>query len=110
MQDITKLLALLRRGVDRDVAALLVDVQLDEVLVDPQWAAAVERAVAEFEAANVQRVVAAAADDWHAAAWLIERAFPARWARRASRPVDGPAPADDLDQLAERRAARRAAE
>lgn len=43
----------------------------------------VERAIADAEAAEVGLVVKAARDgDWRAAAWLLERRFSDRWARR----------------------------
>ena len=58
--------------------------------------------------------VIAGSDDWRAHAWLLERRFPDRWARRPQRadvderPVElEPAVADGLDELAGKRQARR---
>ena len=44
---------------------------------------AVEKALADSEARNIAMVEkAAAAGDWKAAAWYLERMFPGRWGRR----------------------------
>jgi transposase len=83
----------------------------------------VELAKAEGEARNVAIVAKAAAEDWKAAAWMLERQFPERWARTTQRPVADPmtagaeggdvkpptSPFDELDadELAPRRKARR---
>ena len=56
---------------------------------------------------NVSQVEAAAGQDWKAAAWLLERRFPERWARHRRLPDEAPA-RDGLDELADRRAERRA--
>ncbi len=60
-------------------------------------------------------VEAAAPEEWRAATWLLERLWPAKYARPAQRTgeVRGPPPepvvkADGLDELAGRRSARRA--
>lgn len=45
----------------------------------------VEHARAEGEATNVLRIARAAAEDWKAAAWMLERQFPDRWGRPAQR-------------------------
>lgn len=73
----------------------------------------VVRARAEAEARAVTQIARAAAEDWRAAAWLLEREAPDRWARPAIRPADvadlEPAPVegpDRLDELAARRYAR----
>jgi hypothetical protein len=77
---------------------------------------AVERARAEHEAILVAQLGRAAAKgSWRAAAWLLERAYPERWALPHDRPApehDDPAddPLDALDELAERRAHRPRAE
>jgi hypothetical protein len=56
-------------------------------------------------------VVDAAGSDWRAAAWVLERRWPERWARAGRRPEEPPLgpEEDDLDELAGRRDARRAA-
>lgn len=72
-----------------------------------------DRARADGEVRHVAIVAAAAAENWQAAAWLLERQYPDRWSRPTLaqfRIVDEPPTftADSLDELAERRAARRA--
>ena len=61
------------------------------------------------EEVQLERLVSAAATggDWRAAAWLLERRWPERWARlRLEPPVV--VESDELDDLARRRDARRA--
>lgn len=72
-----------------------------------------DRARADGEMRAVALVSAAAADNWQAAAWLLERQYPDRWSRPALAAfrIDEEPPtysADALDELAERRAERRA--
>lgn len=59
---------------------------------------AVMRARAEAEARSVALIQKAAPDDWRAAAWWLERAFPDRWGPRQklehSGPEGGPIPAE----------------
>ena len=43
---------------------------------------AIEKALAEAEMNDVKRITVAARKDWHAAAWRLERKFPARWGRK----------------------------
>lgn len=79
---------------------------------------AVDQAKAEAEARNVVLISTAAAKDWKAAAWLLERQNPERWAKLNQRPDDAPVihtnidPLDALDAevvpIASRRAGRRA--
>lgn len=74
---------------------------------------ALDRARADGEVRSVALVAAAAAENWQAAAWLLERQYPDRWSRPtlASFRIDDEPPtysADALDELAERRANRRA--
>jgi hypothetical protein len=81
----------------------------------------IERARAEGEARNVALIAKAATDSWQAAAWLLERQHPERWARRprevappaaavTETPPAGGAPRSDpfseVDDLAARRRAR----
>jgi hypothetical protein len=61
----------------------------------------VEKARAEGEARNVAAIARAATKDWHAAAWLLERQHPERWARPTQRGLtDVPdVPEHDIDPL-----------
>lgn len=43
---------------------------------------AVEKALAEAEIRDVALIAKAAEEQWHAAAWRLERKFPDRWGRR----------------------------
>lgn len=75
------------------------------------FAADVERARATGEARNVAAIAHAAREQWQAAAWLLERTYPDRWARVSQRSEPEPAPkvidpADpfaEVDELAARR-------
>lgn len=74
---------------------------------------AVEQTMAESETRNVAIIATAAQSNWQAAAWLLERTYPERWARPSQRaaftdPDAAPAAAPDdpfaeVDELAERR-------
>ncbi len=67
----------------------------------------------DVEAVALESIQAAAVDDWRAAAWLLERQWPAKYARPATRtgeirpPPDPEPTVDGLDELAGRRSARR---
>jgi transposase len=70
----------------------------------------VEQARAEGETRNVALIAQAAAQNWQAAAWLLERQFPERWARVSQRterdepaPAAAPDPFAEVDELAARR-------
>jgi hypothetical protein len=74
----------------------------------------VERARAEGEVRNVAIVASAARESWQAAAWMLERSYPDRWARPSQRvlseappPPAAPAPEEDpfadVIDLAQRR-------
>lgn len=80
-----------------------------------EFAERVDRARAEGEARNVAQIARAAAENWQAAAWLLERQWPERWGRVSVRMRD-PVPDDEtavvapdadpfseVDELAERR-------
>lgn len=81
-----------------------------------KFRAAVEQARAEAEATLVTRVAKAASNgSWQAAAWLLERRSPERWAKIKERPngldddeaAEAKSPAEAIrDELAEKRAAR----
>jgi transposase len=72
----------------------------------------VEQAKSEAESRQVAIIAQAARESWQAAAWLLERRYPERWARASQREKDAgeaasPAAADDpfaeVDELAQRR-------
>lgn len=72
----------------------------------------VERARAEGESRNVMLIAQAAQANWQAAAWLLERRHPERWARPSQREKDAPGgnapvtiddPFAEVDELAQRR-------
>jgi len=73
----------------------------------------VRKAAAESEARNVTIIATAAREDWHAAAWLLERGAPERWARASQRAAASDAaqvkkpsdPFSEVDELAARRRA-----
>ena len=72
--------------------------------------AEVEKARAESESRSVALVAQAAATNWQAAAWLLERRWPERWARPSQREKDEGAgapvqvdPFAEVDELAQRR-------
>ena len=52
----------------------------------------VDHARAEGEARAVTAIMAAAAKDWRAAAWFLERQYPDRWGRGTSQTGGGAAP------------------
>ncbi len=66
---------------------------------------AVERALAEAEIRDVQRVAKASERQWQAAAWRLERKFPDRWGRRdtlkqeVSGPEGAPVPVNVKSEL-----------
>jgi len=60
------------------------------------FAARLERATAEAESRSVLAVVKAAKRDWRAAAWMLERRWPQRYALRQTVRVEK-APADMTD-------------
>jgi hypothetical protein len=71
----------------------------------------VDRAEAEAEARAVAIIAKAASDSWQAAAWLLERQHPERWARVSQRekaaelkePEKPHDPFSEADELAQRR-------
>lgn len=72
--------------------------------------AEVEKARAESESRSVALVAQAATTNWQAAAWLLERRWPERWARPSQREKDEGAgapvtvdPFAEVDELAQRR-------
>jgi hypothetical protein len=70
-----------------------------------------DRAEAEAEARAVALIASAAKDSWQAAAWLLERQHPERWARVSQRkdaaelkePEQPHDPFSEVDELAQRR-------
>jgi transposase len=49
-----------------------------------EFSAAVEKALADSEVRDVSIIARAADTEWQAAAWRLERKFPARWGRKTS--------------------------
>lgn len=49
---------------------------------DPPLSAALKKAEAEFERTHIQNITTHAAKDWKASAWMMERKFPERYAKR----------------------------
>lgn len=76
-----------------------------------QFREAVEQTMAESETRNVAIIATAAQSNWQAAAWLLERTYPERWARPSQRaafetgePAAAPEdPFAEVDELATRR-------
>jgi hypothetical protein len=74
----------------------------------------IQEARARGEVRLVSEVSRAARENWAAAAWILERAYPERWARVSQRaqaqpPEPAPEPADpfeEVDELAARRTGR----
>lgn len=50
-----------------------------------QFRTRMERAMAAGEATRVRQIAAAGKDDWRAAAWMLERSAPERWAKPSQR-------------------------
>ena len=80
------------------------------VVAGPELDEALERALSEPRlVAYIARAAGHPVSGWRAAAWLLERRFPERWApgRVEVESLDGPVHADDafreVDELAERR-------
>lgn len=85
--------------------------ELPENEVFRDFRTAVERARADGEVRNVAMIAQQAQTNWQAAAWLLERRHPERWARPSQRETEPRAegaasPADpfaEVDELAQRR-------
>lgn len=86
----------------------------DDPLDEPhrELRARIEQARAEGETRNVALIAQAALTNWQAAAWLLERQYPERWARPSQRETAAPSappardPSDpfaEVDELAQRR-------
>jgi hypothetical protein len=112
---IDTLIAMLRAGNHVDVAARAAGIPQKTI----DWmrerggeiADKVAQAAAEGEVRAVTQIAQAAAHNWQAAAWLLERTYPDRWARPVSRENEKPAPTmparDGVDDLAARRRERK---
>jgi hypothetical protein len=112
---VQQLIAMLRAGNYLDVACRAAGVAVEDladwVERSDELARQVAQAVAEGEARAVTQIAQAARENWQAAAWLLERQFPERWARPLARTTDEAVPAlgsDGVDELASKRATRRA--
>lgn len=116
-EQLERLVALLKAGNYIEIAVRAIGVEIetfDELLrEDEELRERVARARAEAEARSVASIANAARENWQAAAWLLERQYPERYARPALRQEEKPQPivvgSDRLDDLASRRAARREA-
>jgi len=87
-----KILAALRQGMTIATAVRAAGLGLSAFKTwrasDEAFAAAIKKAIAEGEAALVGVVQRATPKHWQAAAWLLERRWPERWARREPPPVE----------------------
>jgi hypothetical protein len=54
-----------------------------------EFSNAVEKAMAEAEMWDVALIAQAAKENWQAAAWRLERKYPARWGRKTQHEVTG---------------------
>ena len=108
---VAQLIQMLRAGNYLEVAARAAGVPLTDLPDD--LLEELEGARAEGEVRAIAQIARAAMDTWQAAAWLLERQYPERWSRPATRAEEKPVvPAlgpDGVDELAGKRAARRAA-
>jgi transposase len=83
-----KILGQIRAGVPKEAAARIAGIGASTLFEwmqrDVEFAEAVQRAVAESEAVLVARIAKAAGEPrhWTAAAWMLERRFPERYAKR----------------------------
>ena len=108
-----KLCAMLRAGNYLDVACRAAGVRANAVerllVLGGPIADRIAQAAAEGEVRAVTQIAQAAATNWQAAAWLLERQHPERWSRPAVKQDDRlvTVAADGLDELASKRAARR---
>lgn len=112
-----RLISALHQGAPFEIAhrALGITSERFEALVvgDDELREAIERARAESEVANLVLISRQARNgNWLAAAWLLERLHPERYARPAVRQEERASQlsssSDRLDDLADKRAARRA--
>lgn len=108
---VEQLLGMLRAGNYLEVTARAAGIRVDDLPAELRDE--IETARAEGELRSVARIAAAAVENWQAAAWLLERQYPDRWARPAVRQEGEKTPApvlgvDSLDELAAKRDARRA--
>jgi len=80
-----ELIALLAHGVERSAAIDYVSADYRDFLratqQDRGFADQLNRAERQFELAQLIRLSALAEKHWHAAAWMLERRFPERYAR-----------------------------
>ena len=87
-----KILAALRQGTTIATAVRAAGLGLSAFKTwrasDATFAAAIKKAIAEGEAALIGIVQRATPKHWQAAAWLLERRWPQRWARREPPPVE----------------------
>jgi hypothetical protein len=106
---VEQLVLMLRAGNYLDVAARAAGVDPGDLT---EVRERIETARAEAEVRGIARIAQAAGESWQAAAWLLERQYPDRWGRPATRVEEKPLPPlvgpDSLDELASRRDERRA--
>lgn len=90
---VQKLCSYIEAGLSEVDASLLVGINPDTFYrwkrEKPEFSEAIKTAHAKFKAAAIKNIYAAAKKDWKATAWLLERKYPAEFAKRENVNLEG---------------------